>query len=410
MKTTKPRNRTISAPKLLLTSLSVASIAAGAAVSLAGGCVGDPPTGLNKPNATTTSSSSGGVDAGPSTAGEELFANLEADFYGACGQCHDLMGLADTPFLAGPSRYQSMVSWPGLVVKDWTQSLLLTYAVMGGKHSGVMLDGKGVNETLKARVQAWLIEESKSIADTPPEIGPSIDPFVPIMGFNAVYLGPLGAAFEGMAVTFNADALTDTTLELTNIEIHTTSKLGLHVVHPLFVVFPPGDEPDPDPIDSFSNVDQTYAIGTSGALGSGGLILTNWKPKAKLSVAFQTITQIEPIMEDAGDDGGVTSGCKDVNAFKTNAEPLFTQRCMGCHGGNNGGATGAVDMSKLGTDSAAACEQIRFRVSPANPGGSQIFITTDPNGNAAHPYKFGGNTGNFTNFKDAVSLWIAAEK
>ena len=56
-----------------------------------------------------------------------------------------------------------------------------------------------------------------------------------------------------------------------------------------------------------------------------------------------------------------------------------------------------------------ACAQIRNRVSPANPGQSQIFITTEPNGGAAHPFKFGQNQGAWNGFKDAVSVWIAAE-
>jgi len=121
------------------------------------------------------------------------------------------------------------------------------------------------------------------------------------------------------------------------------------------------------------------------------------------------IEKLDPGTVDAGDDGG-TTGCKDLNSFKTNAEPLFSQRCSGCHGGANGGATGAVDMTNLNKDSAAACEQIRFRVNPQNPGASQIFVTTDPGGNAAHPFKFNQNQGNFNSFKDAVSIWITAEK
>lgn len=407
---TTSKHRKSRASKLLVTSLSAAAFAAIAAAGLVAGCVGDPPSSIPKPIGTSSSgTASGGMDAGPTTPAEELFAELLPTLFSTCGVCHDVGGLADTPFLAGPDRYQSMVSWPGLVVKDWTQSLLLTYSITGGKHSGVNLDGKGVDETLKARVQAWLMEESKSISEPPPTAGPAISSFTPIMGFNAVYLGPLGAEFEGMAVTFNAEALTSTTLELTNIEVHPTSKLGVHIVHPLLVVFPLGGEADPDPIDSFSNVDSTYVAGASGTLGPGTAVLTNWKSKAKLSIAFETIEVVDPGSADAG-DAGPTSGCKDVAGFQANAEPLFSQRCSGCHGGNNGGATGALDMTDLNKDSAKACEQIRYRVSPDDPPKSQIFITTDPGGNAAHPYKFGGNQGNFDSFEAAVSKWIAAEK
>ena len=48
-------------------------------------------------------------------------------------------------------------------------------------------------------------------------------------------------------------------------------------------------------------------------------------------------------------------------------------------------------------------------VNPDNPAQSQIFITTDPNGNASHPFKFGGNVNAFNAFRSAVSIWIQAE-
>ena len=81
-----------------------------------------------------------------------------------------------------------------------------------------------------------------------------------------------------------------------------------------------------------------------------------------------------------------------------------------CHGGNNGQATAAVDMSKLGSDDAAACAQIKNRVNTADPPSSQLFVTTDPNGNAAHPYKFNGDDQAFADFQDAVTQWIMAEQ
>jgi len=67
-------------------------------------------------------------------------------------------------------------------------------------------------------------------------------------------------------------------------------------------------------------------------------------------------------------------------------------------------------MSALNTDSAKACAQIKNRVNPDDPTASQLFVTTDPGGNAAHPFKFGGNAGNFNTFRDSVSIWVAAEK
>lgn len=358
---------------------------------------------------TGSSSSGGGDDAGSAAnKAEALFKALEPELLETCGVCHEPGGLADTPFLAPPDRYQSVASWPGIVVKNPDESLFLTYSVKGGGHSGTNIDADTLDPTFFTRVKEWLAEEAKAIAEPPPDVGPAIDPFVPIMGFNAVYLGPLGVDFEGMAITFNAEEIGTQSLSLTNIEVHTTAKLGVHLVHPLFVVFPIGQEADPDPVDSFSNVDQTYEPGSGGDLGPGTVILTNWKPKAKLTIAFEVIEKIDPGAADGGMDGG-TNGCKDVGSFTANAQGQFSQRCGGCHGGGNAAAQGAVDMSDLNDDAAAACGQIRYRIKPADPPTSQIFITTDPNGNAAHPFKFGGNVDNFNAFKNAVSTWIAAE-
>jgi hypothetical protein len=97
-------------------------------------------------------------------------------------------------------------------------------------------------------------------------------------------------------------------------------------------------------------------------------------------------------------------------AFEDNAAGPLTQSCRSCHdGGNNATATNAVDMSDLGSDSAAACGQILNRVDLDDPPASQLFVTTNPGGNASHPFKFGGNQTAFNNFVSAVSAWIQAE-
>ena len=57
--------------------------------------------------------------------GDELFAALEEDIMGACGACHDAGGTANTPFLAGPDRYETISSWPDIVKEDWESSILL---------------------------------------------------------------------------------------------------------------------------------------------------------------------------------------------------------------------------------------------------------------------------------------------
>ncbi len=396
---------------VVLAALGALAIgAAGSAV----GCVPEQPDGLLLPSGSSTT---GGdpKDAGTSVnKGQELFKAMEPQLMQSCGTCHDIGGIADTPFLAQkPTRYQSMVSWPGFVRRDPALSQLLTYPVSGGGHSsGVNLDSPQFADTLLPKVKAWLEAEAETFnAPAPSDAadanqGPALEPFVPILGFNAIYLGPIGPDFEGMAVTFTAELLGEGTLELANIEVHPTSKKGVHMVHPLFTVYPKGAEPDPDPVDSFSNVDQTFLPGQSGELGPGTVVLVNWKADARLGLVFETIEVNAPAEPDGGTMEG---GCKALDAFNNNAKTRF-QVCTNCHGGGNGQAVAAVDMSKLNSDPAAACAQIKNRVTPADPPNSQIFITTDPGGNAAHPYKFGGNAGTFGTFRNDVSVWIAAEQ
>lgn len=417
--------------------LAASLVAAGGAWA---GCGGDPepfdPSGTTSasgagPGTTagsggaggsggSTANGSGGSDAEPNQ-GEEMFQALEADLMGACGVCHDAGGPSNTPFLAGPDRYATISSWPDVVKVDWQNSILLTFPVSGGGHSGSNLDSSAYATTLLPAVEAWLEEEARGILEggegggagaggAPPEEQPTIPPFKPILGFNAVYLHPLDEAFTGMAITFSAEELTPTSLQLTNMQVHTTSELGLHIVHPLFVVYPVGDDADPDPVDSFSNLDAYFEPGTGDDLGPGTLILTNWSSDAKLSVAFETIAAYDPNGGEGGGGGGGGNGgaeCEAQGAFDAVADE-FTP-CLTCHNGQNPGATGALDMRDLDNDTGAACVQIRNRVDLGDPPSSQIFIVTDPNGGAGHPFKFGNNVNTWNNFRTQVTAWINAE-
>jgi hypothetical protein len=138
------------------------------------------------------------------------------------------------------------------------------------------------------------------------------------------------------------------------------------------------------------------------------LLLTNWVPEAKLSIYFE---KIEPYNSQGGTGGQGPGGggCADVQSFIDNASGPLGNNCGGCHRGGNQAATNAVDMRDLDTDPGAACAQVKNRVNLGDPPGSQIFVSTDPNGASGHPFKFGGNVANFDNFRQAVSVWITAE-
>jgi hypothetical protein len=173
----------------------------------------------------------------------------------------------------------------------------------------------------------------------------------------------------------------------------------------------PVDSPegDPDPVDSFSNVVQDVEAGETAPVGPGTAILINWVSGGKLSLNFEIAATIDP----TGGEGGNSLSlgpCGALEEFEANARAQFSQNCASCHAGTNETATNAVDMTEIDTDAAQACGQIRNRVNPSNVNASQIFVNTDPNGNASHPFKFGGDINAFNDFRSAVSIWIQAEQ
>jgi hypothetical protein len=396
----------------LTPSSFVAIVAAcGAAVAAsATGCGNEPPplvAGGGNGEGAGTSSGDGGSGGVFVDNGKELWADIEAEMVTACGSCHDAGGIGDAPFLAGPDRYKSVLSWPGVVTVDPAESIFVTYAVTGGGHSGTNFDT--IPGDLFDRVKAWLAAESTAIGTTPPDDSPHVDPFTPIIGFNAVYLTPIDPALSGVAITFTAEELTASSLKLSQLTVHTTSMTGVHIAHPVFAVYPKGGTAEIDPVDSFAGLDTYFPESTSEALGTGTLILTNWQAEAKLGLGFETCAAWTEGGGDGGGGGGATGACNALDEFVNNAVPQLQARCENCHGGNNGQATAALDMSDLGSNNAAACGQVKNRINTTTPAQSQVFITTDPNGNAGHPYKFGGDDNLFNDFRNDLTIWIQAE-
>ncbi len=387
--------------------LALLTASAGLAGAIGSGCSEDPPFNLSDGGGGASSSNNGGSGGTFVDNGAELFAALEPELVTACGDCHTSGGIADSPFLSGPAVYESILSWPGIVTTDASDSLLLTYSVSGGGHTGINLDA--VEGDLIGRVEDWLTAEAQNIAA--PIDDEHLAPITPIMGLNVIYLTALDPELEGVAVTFTAEELTENSLKLSNLQVFTTAKTGVHVVHPVFAVYPKGADASADPVDSFAGLDERFDENTATTLGVGLLILTNWAPGAKLGLGFELAEPHSSMMGTggAGGGGGPTGGCNALAEFDTNAAPQLQQRCFSCHGGNNQGATAAVDMSDLMTNSALACAQVKNRVNLTTPESSQLFVTTDPGGNASHPYKFGGNVGQFDDFVADLTVWISAE-
>jgi len=383
--------------------LSSTSIAACGSKSEGGGSGGSGSTG------TGGDGGGGGAPAPPDP--YELFLKIEPELVQTCGLCHKEGGSADAPFIAGKTpeeRYASITAWPGIVVANPDQSLLITHPDDPNHGGG---EAPGMPVKLKPDVLAWLAVEAQNLPENQADIGPSVKPFRPLLGgaFNTIYLGGLGPEFEYMSISFNADAIGGTTdkptmLWLRNITVHTVADLPLHIVHPLFTVYAPGQAADPDPVDSFSTIDQTFTIDGDPTLGTGEVILTNWHKGSYLGAAFELI-------EVYGGNAGTGSGCNDIVSFQTNVVPAMQTCMMNCHGGKNPQAKGTMNLSELNAAMpTAACIEVRARISPGNPDASQIVQVTDPVQNVVHMYKFEGDINAYNAFKASVTPWIMAEK
>ena len=388
---------------LLLSLGLVAPVAAGCSSESNGGGTGGSPGGAG---------GQGGGGGAPAVDPFTLFVKVDAELKKAsCAGCHGDKGSADRPFLGGATveeRYISATAWPYIVVKDPNQSRLLTFPDTNDHTSK---DAPPMPPEIKPMVLEWLTAEAANLPDGEVEIGPSVPPFRPLLGgaFNTVYLSDLGPEFEYMSISFNADAIGGTSSEptmlwLTNITVHTVVDKPLHIVHPLFTVYKSGKPADPDPVDSYSNVDQTFKIDGDPTLGTGQVILTNWSKGAYLGLAFGLI-------EVYGGNAGAGTGCKDIASFVANAVPNMQTCMMKCHGGTNPQAKGTMDLSELNLmDPAAACIEVRARITPGNPDASQILQVTDPIQNVVHMYKFEGDLNKYNDFKTKISAWILAEQ
>ncbi len=330
-------------------------------------------------------------------------ANVKPGLVGQCIGCHDLGGAADSPFLAGPDVYTTITSYPGIVVRVPSQSILETYPA-SPEHGGGL--GSAPSPELATAIDNWLTMEAALIP--PPQLSMfSITPFKPKVGgaFNTVYLEDLGDEFANVSVTFTARELGTpvSMLLIENIEIHPISQMQLQVTHPLFSAYPADDgDPVPDPADNFSDIDDIFSITTNQVVGTGTMVHTGWTKNAYLGIGFENV-------ELAGDFIPPTE-CKNLALFQSDVAPQL-QVCAGnCHGGQVAQATGAMDLSNLNSDPFSACQQVRARVKRGFPDESQILIVTNPNDLSAHLFKFQGSVSNYNFFKGKVSPWIVAEQ
>lgn len=386
---------------LIVAPLSTAALASCTVVPGAGLTTGST-TGDTSTGAGGSGGGGGGAPAGAT--GKDLFEAFKADMLGECGACHKLSGVADAPFLAAPDVYSSITTWPGVITLTPTSSLLLT-------HPGSVTHGGGMapdmSPALRAKVLPWLTKEALDIPKPSESTKPYITPFKPLLkgAFNTVYLDPLGKSLESSSISFNAVELGDppSMLMLTRVEVHPVAETSIHLVHPIFTVYPAGGGEEPDPIDSFANVDETLTLKDDPALGTGTVILTNWKKDARLGLAFEAA--------EVTGEGTPLDTCKSQPKFVSEVVPQLKYCADNCHAGQEAKPTAAMNLSKLAMmPPDAACAQVRARIHPGDPETSDILVVTDPSKQIAHGYKFAGNKSKYSAFKAAVTPWINAEK
>lgn len=379
-------------------------LAAGAASW--GGCTTNSGSGSTSGTSTGAGAGGQGGEGGGGPAeitGRDLFEALKPFILDECGTCHKNGGISEAPFLGIEGyEYESITSWPGVITDIPSQSIILTHPADPSHGAGQAPD---MSADLRAKVIEWLKLEAANLPT--PEENIVIPPFKPILkgALNTIYLDPYETDLEYSSISFNAEELGDppSMLLLSNVRVNPIAGVTIHIVHPLFTVYPKSGGADPDPIDNFSNIDATYSLESDDlTLGTGSAVIGNWQKDALLGMAFELI--------DAEVDMGGVVACKDITTFKNAVVPAMKYCADTCHGGANIDANKTMDLSKLeDPNPVEACAQVRARITPGDPANSQILIVTDPTQQAVHMYKFKGNISNYNAFKDAVTPWIQAE-
>jgi mono/diheme cytochrome c family protein len=359
--------------------------------SVASGCLGSALNGTAGGGGSGSSSVGGSADMAPDI--KALFlANVAPIIQPACGGCHGVADGAGPGFMMPtPDLLSNLLQYPGIVSNPPEKSRL--YAK--GAHEGPALTPQEAPIILD-----WITAYDATLASDGGATRPQVTPFAPsLTGTNTVDLSVLDATLAGQKLTFTAK-MVGTSLQLSALTVDAAATSGVHLTHPLFVVWDPNLIAHPDPVDSFSGLDETVFAGTTSPLGPGLVLLPSFASGSLISVGF---TSIEA--KAGGADGGTTvSGCKALAMFVANVKPLLQANCNSCHTGGAPTAGLAFDA----TPDATLCANALSEVNTTTPASSNMLKKPDPgtNGDASHPKKINP----FTAYQTAVTNWINAEK
>jgi hypothetical protein len=318
-----------------------------------------------------------------------MFRAIEPDLDKTCGgPCHqDGVTGAAPRWLAPPDAYVSIRAYPGIITPDPDTSKLLTR----GPHAGPAMP-----QDLGARTRDWLSVEALLIKK---QVLPTTDPFTIATGPNSIDISKAGTGVDGAKITFDA-TINGSLLTLSSVKLVAPATTAVHVAHPLFVMLLSATQEKPDPVDSFSNTDQTVGAGQSGGLGPGELLWVNWVGGSQMKIEFN---KLEP-GKAVGDSGTGGGGCKSVATYGSSAVPAIQgNTCLNCHQGQNPNATSALDMTQVGKDNTAACGQALSKVNLADKPNSAIILA--PTGKIQHPFQVGDAQG----WTNAILGWINNE-
>jgi hypothetical protein len=357
------------------------------------GCLGSALNGDDGNGGGATGGTGGGnVDMAPDVVGQ-FYANVEPIITPACAGCHGVTGTTAPAFMvAQPDLLKNLLAYPSIIGPTPQKSRLY----MKGLH-----EGPAFTPDQLTVVGDWItfFNANRSAGDGG-DAKPTIAPFTPSMtAANTIDLAPLDVTLSGVKVTFDAQ-MVGTSIELKNLKMTAPASTGVHVVHPVFVIWDQNLTPTPDPVDSFSNLDETVFSGQTSALGPGTLLMPNFAAGDLLSVAF---TVAEPKTGSA--DGGTTAGCKALAMFVANVKPLLTGN--GCAGSCHVGATPTAGLKWDATPDSTLCQNALTEINTTTPAMSQLLLQPDPaQGGNGHPVKVNP----FTTFQTTVTAWINAEK
>jgi hypothetical protein len=359
------------------------------------------------PSQTNVAPTSGRDDAGvvpaadaapPESKAEQLFRALQTNLVATCGgtdgACHvngSFLNGQTPVWLGAPDAYVSAKAYPGIITADPYASKLL----LKGPHEGPSFAGP--NADLGTQVTAWLTEEAALLVSV---ALPATTPIAVENGPTVIDISSVASGMTGAKISFTA-ALSNGILTLTNLQVQAPVASGLHIAHPVFAAVPPTGATIPDPVDSFSNVDQTVSPAESTPLGTGTLVLSSFPIGGELEIQFNTLAPVAVVVADGGAGSG---GCKSVAAFVANAVPAIQQnQCLGCHGTTSGSGYSSLDLTQVGVDNAAACAQALTKVDLQTPAQSDIILA--PTGQLAnHPFQNASAT-----YSSMMLAWISTE-